>query len=157
MTIQINPPPLPPVLSGPAIAAAILHHVHEERRVPTASELIAWTDWRHPDGRARLAEATSILAGALQDMDTLRQHFPLIVQAPPRTVEKILERVVTVEKVVHHGLTEVHVQAVTDEVMSAFEAAVRQARAEKRAFGLGHLRPILQHALSALIHREAKA
>tara|TARA_B100001105_G_scaffold207112_1_gene171223 strand:+ start:39 stop:512 length:474 start_codon:yes stop_codon:yes gene_type:complete len=153
MPIRINPPVPPPELSGPAIAAAILHHVQELKRAPTAEELIGWTDWRQPNGRARLAEATSIIASAVLDVNLLFQHFPLLVEKPGKTkiVERTVEKIVEVKVPTAESFTTTRADALTEKIMDAIVRARDQSKAAGVVYRAEYVRSIIREHLHAIV------
>lgn len=142
------------MMTGPALAAAILIHVKETRRVPTAEEFVAWADPRHPDARLRIAEAATILADAAIDIEALRKHFPLVltkrVEVPVGRVvkEQVEVKVRTAEK-----FTIDRADELTDRIQDAIMRAHRQSHAAGVPFRAEYIRPILREYLRAIVDR----
>lgn len=61
--LHVAPPP--PMMTARAIADAVLDHVLKHHRAPSAAELSAWIDYRHPCGKDRTLEAFAMVADYL--------------------------------------------------------------------------------------------
>lgn len=160
MTIRINPAPLPPALEGDEIARQVFGMI-AVGYMPTAEMLKDIVDFRQPNGLGRTFTAMVILATQavrVVSADVLPIRPPPPLEIPPapepppeakivkKVVTKVVERPVEIRVPVER-LTDKAIAKVVDQILGDIGAAAMTAKAEKRAFGVRDLRPIIERGL----------
>lgn len=151
MTIRINPPALPPMNDGDAIARHVFAVIANGGALD-ADELKSLVDFRHPNGLGRTFSAMLILAR--QAVRTVAGQGHPINEPRVHEVERFvdIERIVIKEvpievREVVEKLPDKRVCELVDQILGDIGAAAMTARGDKRNFGVADLRPIIERNL----------